>query len=288
MSIVTFWNEGKEQSGKTFTAVAIATKMAIERNLKILLLSTAYKDDTVKNCYWIDTIQKRLSGLDIKNNNIAVENGIEGLSKLVSSNKIQPSLITDYTKVILKGRLEVLNGYTGAGDLSEEENQNNYKRVAECYPELIRIANQYYDMVLVDLDNAVPSEIRKQILDMSNVNILVLSQRLETLEQYRIFKTTNKDVMGPKCIPVLGKYDHSSKYNKKNLMRHLEEKKELNTIPYNILFFEAAQEAAVTDFFLKFRTIKETSDPNYIFMDEVGKLVDLIITRLQELQMKMR
>ena len=39
MSVVTFWNDDREQSGKTLSAVAVATMMAIERNFKILLLS---------------------------------------------------------------------------------------------------------------------------------------------------------------------------------------------------------------------------------------------------------
>ena len=36
MSIVTFWNNDREQSGKTLTSVAVAVQMAIERNYKIL------------------------------------------------------------------------------------------------------------------------------------------------------------------------------------------------------------------------------------------------------------
>lgn len=288
MSIVTFWNDDKEQTGKTLTAVAVATKMAIERNFKILLISTSYKENTVKNCFWVDVIQKKIASLATKNNNIAVENGIEGLSKLISSNKIQPTLITDYTRVILKNRLEVLNGYLGAGDLSDDEDLINYKKVTECYVELIKLANQYYDMVLVDLDNRVGKEIKKEILDISNLNVIVLSQRLEALNKYKELKANNKDIIGPKCIPVIGKYNRSSKFNKKNVMRYLEEKKELNIVPFNTLFFEAAEEASVTELFLKLRNIKDTSDKNYIFMDEVLKLVNNIITRLQDLQMKMR
>ena len=96
MSIVTFWNDDKEQTGKTLSAVAVATKMSIERNFKILLLTTGYKENTVKNGFWVDNIQKRLGNLAANEKNIAVENGIEGLSKLVASNKVQPSVITDY------------------------------------------------------------------------------------------------------------------------------------------------------------------------------------------------
>ena len=79
-----------------------------------------------------------------------------------------------------------------------------------------------------------------------------------------------------------------SKYNLKNVMKYLEERKELNVIPFNMLYFEAAEEAAVPDLFLRLRNIKDTSDENYIFMEEVLKLMDKIIKRLQELQMKKR
>lgn len=288
MSIVTFWNEDREQTGKTLTAVAVATKMAIERNFKILLLSTSYMEPTVKNCFWTDNIQKNLGLLAGKNNNIAVENGIEGLSKLISSNKIQPTIITDYTRVIFKDRLEVLNGFSGSPDATYDGNLLNYKKTSESYPELIKLANQFYDMVLVDIDSMLDKTIRNQILEMANVNVLVISQRLESLNRYNERKKTDKQITGPKCIPVIGKYNKNSKYNKKNMMRYLNEKKDLNLVPFNTLFFEAAEEASVTEFFLKMRDIKDTTDDNYIFMSEVLKLTNNIITRLQDLQMKMR
>ena len=291
MSIVTFWNDDKEQTGKTLASIAVATKMAIERNFKILFLSTSYKEKTVKNCFWVDNvnnIQKKLGSLAVNDNNIAVENGIEGLSKLVASNKIQPSVITDYTKVIFKNRLEIMNGYTGEGDLTEEEKLFNYKKITECYPELIKLANQYYDIVIVDLDNMIEKKIKEAILELSNVNVLVLSQRLESLNQYKELKASNKYVMGPRCIPIIGKYNRESKYNKKNIMRFLEEKKELNVVPFNTLYFESAEETNVAEFFLKMRDIKDTSDENYFFMAEVLSLVNNIITRLKDLQMRMR
>ena len=48
MSIVTFWNADREQSGVSISTVAVATKMAIERNLKVLIVSAAYNDSTIK------------------------------------------------------------------------------------------------------------------------------------------------------------------------------------------------------------------------------------------------
>ena len=287
MSIVTFWNDSREQTGKTLTAVAVATKMAIERNFKILLISTAYKDPTMKNCFWVSANKKKNTLVPMKNN-IAVENGIEGLSKLIKSNKIQPSVITDYTRVIFKNRLEVLSGYVGEIDKNNDENLQDYHGLSDCYIELIKLANQFYDMVLVDLDNKLQESVKKEILDMSNVNVLVLSQRIVSLDNYNDMKNNKSEFINPKYIPVIAKYNKKTKYNKKNIMKYLDEKKDLNLVPFNTLFFEAAEEANVTEFFLKLRDIKDTTDTNYFFMSEVLKLTNAIITRIQDLQMKMR
>lgn len=283
MSIVTFWNDSKEQVGKTLSAVAIATQMAIQHNLKVLLISTSYADETMKNCYWTDGIQKKLKLFE-KGNNIAVESGIEGLSKLVKSNKIQPSIITDYTKVIFKGRLEVLSGFEGSSEDTEEENFKKYKELEEYFPELIRLANQYYDMVLVDLDNQLKITTRQAILSMSNLNVLIITQRLASVNYYKELKEKNKELLSLKNITAIGKYIKDTKYNLKNIVRYLGTKEQFNLIPYNTLFYEAAEEACVPDLFLKLRKINDTNDDNYFFISETLNLTNKIVTRLKELQ----
>lgn len=288
MSIVTFWNDDREQTGKTLTAVAMATAMAIDKNYKILLISTSFQDPTIKNCFWGDETQKNLKLFGAKNHNIAVENGIEGLLKLITSNKLTPGVITDYTKVIFKGRLEVLNGFVGDKDTSFDENYEEYKKVEKSYIELIRMANQYYDMVLVDLEKTMSTATKEEILRISNLNIMVFSQKKVSVDRYRMLRDNNGEVMGVKTIPVVGKYSSHSKYNVKNLTRYLEEKKEISVVPYNLLYFEATEEVGVVDLFLRLKNVKDKTDENYIFLDEVTKLMEKIIKRLKELQMKMR
>lgn len=288
MSIVTFWNDDREQSGKTLTSVAVATRMAIERNYKILLISTSFLDPTIKNCFWGNEVSRNLKLFGGKLNNIAVENGIEGLSKLIAANKLTPDVITDYTKVIFKGRLEVLNGFNGMKDADEMTNIKTYEKIAEGYVDLIRTANQYYDMVLVDLDKTIFAGIREKILEISNVNVMVFSQKKESLDRYIKYKENASSGELNKLVPVIGKYMYQSKYNLKNIMKYIGERKEINVVPFNMLYFEAAEEAMVTDLFLRLKNVKDTSDENYIFMQDVLNLTDKIIKRLQELQMKMR
>ncbi len=288
MSIVTFWNDDREQTGKTLTSVAVATRMAIECNYKILLISTSFQDPTIKNCFWGEVVQRNLKLFGGKSHNIAVENGIDGLLKLITANKLTPATITDYTKVVFKGRLEILCGLDGTREESFNTNYENYKKIEECYIELIRMANQYYDMVIVDLEKTMSTKIKEEILRISNLNVMVFSQKKVSVDRYMRLRDNNEEIMGVKTIPVIGKYTSHSKYNIKNLTRYLDEKKEISVIPFNLLYFEAAEEAGVTDLFLRLKNIKDKTDENYIFMNEVLKLTNKIIKRLQELQMKMR
>ena len=149
------------------------------------------------------------------------------------------------------------------------------------------IQSVYKALKFIGADCKVTSD-KDEILNISNLNVLVITQRLESLNRYNNLKETNKDIIGPKTMVAIGKYNYKTKYNKKNITRYLGEKKELNIIPFNTLYFEAAEEASVADLFLRLRKIKDTTDKNYIFVNEVSNLTNNIIVRLQELQKRMR
>lgn len=63
MSVVTFWSDGREQTGKTLSIAAISTYMAVEHNYRILIISTGYRDDTLNQCFWKEKKVKRNFGL---------------------------------------------------------------------------------------------------------------------------------------------------------------------------------------------------------------------------------
>ena len=77
MSIITFWNEDRGQVGQTFATIAIATRMAIECNIKILLIATSLNDPTIKKSYWGEDNAKNSNLFGAKNSTVAVENGID-------------------------------------------------------------------------------------------------------------------------------------------------------------------------------------------------------------------
>ena len=279
MSVITFVNNIEEQTGKTMSLVAIATHMAIEYNNKILIISTTNKEAKLKSCYFEDKEVKKLKLGIFGDNKSTVDtgNGIEGIVRIARSNKLTPEMITNYTRVVFKDRLEVLLGI-------EKEKQDYEKEIAEEYVDLINVANMYYDKVFVDLDNNLNEQIRQQIIDESDLVIVNTSQNYNSLKKLKENKEKDEILKSPRSLILVGRYDKYSKYNSKNITRFLEEKNQVLTIPYNTLYFEATNEAGVPDLFLSLRKTIDSEDRNAIFIEEVKRASENIIYRLQELQ----
>lgn len=288
MSIITFWNDSREQSGRTLASVAVATRMAIERNSKVLLVSTSFGDSTMKNCFFSESGKSTSLFTNGKTTNVLNDNGIEGIYKLVMSNKLTPDIITDYTKVVFKGRLEVIAGFSESRIRTLQGNLEEIKKIEASYADFIKTANQYYDIVIVDLDKRISRKMQEEILNLSQVNVYVLTQRLESLNRYNQLRQDNKELMQTKCIPVISKYISNYKYNSKNIARYLGQKQEFDLIPFNLLYMAAADEASVADLFLKLKNIKDKTDENYIFMQCTLNLTNNIMKKMQDMQMKMR
>lgn len=277
MSVVTFWNDGREQTGKTLSIAAISTYMAVEHNYRILIISTGYRDDTLNQCFWKEKKVKRNFGLFGPNTNEILEEGIVGLAKVVKSNKLSPENITNYTKIIFKDRLEVLQGFRGE--------TSDYDELEKTYPDIINLANSYYDLVFIDLDNEMNSSIREIILANSDLIVANISQRLTSIDRFMETREKTPILNSKKTLLLIGKYDKFSKYSIKNITRYMEEKNKVSTIPYNTLFFEACEEAKLPDLIFNLRKIDE-EDINGFFLSEVKRTSENIMYRLQDLAIK--
>lgn len=276
MAIISFWNSGKEETGKTSSIVAITTLLGINHNYKVLVLDTKYNDYSYEDCYWQeDKVLKLINSKDAKTN---IGNGISGLSKAILSNKTSPEIVTNYTRLVFKDRLELLTDTK-----VEPEEYEIHKKI---FKDIARISNKYYDLVFIDIDSNLDEDIKESLLEISDLIVVNLPQKLRTINEYLKIKEENRIFKEKAVIPLLGRYDKHSKYNTKNVARYIKEKRGVCSIPYNTLFFEACNEGKVADFFIKFRKINE-KDRNSIFISEVRKTTEQIVGRLKELQMRM-
>lgn len=277
MPIVSFWSSTKRETAQTLSMIAIACHMAVENNTKILMVDTNFNDPTIKTAFFpeFDNSTKRA----IKKLNagkIDIGSGIEGLAKLLASGKNCGEVITDYSKVIYKGRLEAILSY-----FSNDETE--IARIRQAYKDLIKQANQHYDYVFVDVPKGLDNPFTNEILNISDVIVFNITQRQRDIDDYLKIKTNNPIFKSEKMLPLIGRYDRYSKFTKKNIARDIGEKKEIPAVSYNTLFFENANEGQIGDYFLKFRkSLISSNDRNAVFVDEVANAADRVVFKTQE------
>lgn len=274
MPIVAFRNIGEMKAGNTLSLVAVATNIAIQHNYKILVISTEFNDNVINKAFWKE--QKKNSKLyDFLGNRkvITLGNGIEGLVKLLQSNKLTADGIKDYAKIVLKDRLEILPSCDVKKDY--DDIQSNYLKIA-------KLACQVYDFVFVDVGNNLSSDVKSDLIKEAKVVINTTLQKPDTIEQYCEIKKGIASQEAYKNLLLLSKYDVNSKYNVKNIIR-LTKEKEIYVMPYNTLYFEAAEEAGIIDLFFRIGK-KNATDENAFFKEQVDLLTNEIIRKLQETQ----
>lgn len=278
MSIITFYTNCKEQTGNTTAAMSLATYLGIVQNKRTLFLSTALNDNTIKNAFWPQV--KKKSGLFGPNTSMMSENGIEGLDRIIRSNRISSDIITDYTKVALKDRLEFLLGYKGA--------KQEYEEIQKQYVQITNMSSKCYDTVIVDIDRQLDTQTKIDLLQISDVVVAMSTQKLDNINEISRIMEEGNILRKNNTLITLGRYDDKSKYNVKNISRNvLRQKAMINCIPYNTLLFETSQEGQVIDMFLKFLNLKG-KDENTFFMEEIQRLKESIENKVTEMQQMMR
>ena len=252
--------------------------MSINHNYKVLEVATGFMDKTIENCFWQPNRENALNLIPGMRQS-TFNSGVEGLVKIIQSNRTSANIVSDYARVVFRDRLDVLPA-------PKTDNIEDYNRTTEFYAQLAKIASRDYDLVFIDIDKRMPEKSKQDILMQSDAIVLTLKQGLDSMRDIIELRRSDENFQKNNVILLAGKYDKFSRYNVTNMSRELREKRKMLAVPYNTLFFEAASEGAVADFFIKYRGITDQTDRNFIFMQETKRACDEILFKLQELQMR--
>lgn len=283
MTIITFWNDNTGKIGQTHSAIAVATHMAIEHNYKILLMSTRYNDQVSMQAFGFNQTAKAIKLFTNNKNSMDLESGIEGMAKLALANRLTPEVVPNYTRMVFKNRLEIISG-----PKEKLDETINYDRIYSATKNILNVARKYYDIIFVDLNNGFGEAPTREILEMSNIIIINLEQKMSEIDKLLQLREQENIFNPRKMLTLINRYDRESKYNSKNITRYLNEKKEVLTVPYNNIFAEAVQEGTTAEFFLnpRIRKLEDLEDKTAFFISEVKRVGDAIEYRRQELQMR--
>ena len=271
MAIITYWNDGKVETGQTMTIAAVAATIALNYDFKVLMINTKYNDSSLLNAFQ----PKNTINSFFSKGKMDLETGIGGMAKAILSNKTSPEIIPNYTKIIWKN-LELLT----ETDMARED----YDRYVKQIKEIIRLANRYYDIVLVDLEGDLNIVDIKQILNISNINIVTLTQNINVLDNFKETKAQNSFLNENDLFVSIGRYDDKSKYTVKNIAKYVNERNVFD-VPYNTLFAMEAPEGKAADFIVNFRRAKPPH-PNAALINSVNRQAEQIINTIKEQQRK--
>ena len=275
MSVVTFWNAMEKECGQTLSAIAIATYMAMEHNYRILLIDACFHDNTMEKAFWKKRENKALK--ELTGRKIDISSGAEGLISAVASNKATPEIITNYTRIVFKNRLDILLG------LKTEIRQDHEKSMM-LYKDLINTANKYYDIVFVDLSKGTTKPSSEAILKISDVVLYTMPPNLNNIDKYKELRLNKNSIVSKqKVMPLLARCDESSSYNIKNTTRYIKEKYTIATVPYNVRYMEATNEARTASFITNIKLSKSALNVNGNFFEELGRTTQMIIEKIREL-----
>ncbi len=269
MSIITFMNNDQKESGQSLSVAAIATLMAIEHNYKILIISTDFNDKTLVECFFDSNKNGNLKNMFSKSLNSDIANGLEGLVRIFASNRADKSLIGNYTKPILKDRLDIL----------EPPRTNDYKEyvnISTYFSQIAEVANSAYDIVFVDLSKKMPLENQKKILDLSTLVIVGLNQNQNSMKAFETLKLENEFFRRKNVLLFIGKYNMNSEYTAKNIGRYLKEKNTPLVVPYNILFADHCADSKILDYFLAIKEYKLGQGKEQFFCTQVRDTIERI------------
>lgn len=279
MAIITFWNDGKVETCQSMTMAAIATSLAIGYDYKILMINTKYDDPSLQYAFESkNTVNKLFS-----KGKVDLGTGISGVAKAIMSNKTSPEIIPNYTKIILKN-LELLTEKKVDKDIDKEKDKADFDRYIEHLKDIIKLSNRYFDIVLVDLEGEVQEQKIKEILEMSTVRVITLTQNLNIIDNFVEQKEENPILQEPNKIISIAKYDPKSKYTEKNVAKYIKEKIVFG-VPYNTMFSMDAPEGKVADYMIRFRKVKQTN-VNAGFLSAIQKETEEIIKMIKETQRK--
>ena len=273
MAVVAFWNESERESGQTLSIVAIANQMAIEHNYRILVVDACFQDKTIEKAFWKAKENKTIK--ELNGGKMDISSGAEGLMSAVASNKATPEIITNFTRIVYKNRLDILLGL-------KTKIPADFEKSLMLYKNLIFTANKYYDLILVDVQKGLKPT-SEALLKQANLILYTMPPNLMNIDNFVNLRESNELIGDRKVMPLLSKSDESSSYNVKNTSRYIKEKGIIPCIPYDVRFMESTNESRVSKYFTSQKLSSSKNGEN--FFKECERTCVAIINKLKELNM---
>jgi hypothetical protein len=272
---IVFWSNVHGQCGVTSNLAAMALELTLNYRYKVLMLHNEFNNPS------LDEIFLDQGTLENVNDNM-FDIGIDALMRYCKYNALNQENFKNYTTTILKNKLDLLQG------TAMTNRENFYSELEHMEDHILNSALTYYDFVFSD---ATAGDCYSQsLLERADIIVVNLSQNKQVIKDF--FNHEVYSVYHEKCFFLMGKYDHASKYNRKNLIRQFDfnqqnslkkllgKNDKVGIIPYDVQYLDALNDGKATDYFLlgSKSSKKETKEP---FFKGVKDSVEMLLKLLE-------
>lgn len=264
MPKIVFWSPEVNAVGQTHAAIAIATLMAMEEDYSNIIFPGGWQAKKISTAFEdYDTLISK----GVFNNSSM---GVTALTRLVSSNKITPEAIRNYSKPILKQRLDIMYG-------TNVTSREQFDMLIQNFPAIIQKASEAYDIVWVDLPKSTQKEYIKEAIERADLVICTFNQEATLLRDCLKDIENNELLKDKKKILLMCDYEEKSKYNIPNIRRMYGIKEPIFAIPHNYMYRDECNSGDVVEGFFYKNIAADTNDYNGYFIAETRKVVKKIL-----------
>ena len=248
------------QTCNTSNAIAIATRMAVTRTFKILMMHNMINKSNLENAFLGDSDNTEIA-------NIFDESGIDAMMKLAKTNQLSASNFKDYADILVPDRLELLPGTIKRDGQVRELMLEQISYIVNC-------AREAYEYVILDI-NAGYGELSIKTLNLADLLIVSLNQNMEVLRTYFDRKEWDTALENKPHLLVLGNYDETSEYDVDRIRKEFDYKGEMYVVPRNTRLMDAINRHDALSYFAGMGT-KKVKGPDKDFI----KCLDMIIDKI--------
>lgn len=266
---IVVWSNGMEGVGSTTLSSVLATLIAGKYNYKTLITHTMVKDFSMES-YLLKPSERELGSANFESN-------VDGLFRLIKNGKLSRDMIRDYCFSLLShSNLDFLNT-SKLYEVTDNFIQN--------YLYLLYQANEFYDVVLVDLNVPMEHPMFKKLLKESDVFVLVGSQNTYQTEELIKLVNSEKELIKAyqlKSILVINQFNEQSNISAKKLLDPLKVRK-AQVLSYQVDLIDACNKHELVDYVL--RQIHSRKDSGFAsYIKESTHLVDELMKAFMEVK----
>ncbi|WP_159887534.1 hypothetical protein [Paenibacillus puerhi] len=231
--LVVYWSPVPGQAGTTSNLIAAATMIALDHQVKVLVMQTHGALTMLENAY------SRLRPNDRIHGHLG---GLEGVKRLVECDLLTPIGLRDHAESIVKDRLDLLAG-------TETTANEDW---SDAIPPIVTAAKQYYDVVFVDVPAGGANPATDTLLRLADQIVVNLNQNVFLRQTAYDSAGWPEALANRKLLYNIGSFDRKSKYSLDRLVKAYGlSRNHTGIVPRNTKFMDALLDQNILDFLLR-------------------------------------